>query len=156
MRRKDREVTDTARIDGIIEACDCLRLGLAAEEAPYIVPMNFGYCRHGDAPVFYLHCAKEGRKLALLALDPRVGFELDTNHAVHAADAGCDFSFRFQSVIGTGSVSLVDDPTEKKDALRRIVWHYSGKDAWTFTDAQADAVAVIKLTVAEMACKEHH
>ena len=155
MRRKDREVTDTARIDGIIEACDCLRLGLAADEAPYIVPMNFGYCRHGDAPVFYLHCAKEGRKLALLALDPRVGFELDTNHAVHAAQEGCNFSFRFQSVIGTGLATLVEDVQEKKAALCHIVKHYSGKGDWAFTDAQAAGVAVVKITVAQMACKEH-
>lgn len=156
MRRKDREVTDVTRIDAIIQACDCARLGFAQEGGVYIVPLNFAYLRDGDTPTFYFHGAKMGRKMDLIAQRPNVGFELDTNHAVHAADAGCDFSFRFQSVIGTGSVSLVDDPTEKKDALRRIVWHYSGKDAWTFTDAQADAVAVIKLTVAEMACKEHH
>ena len=28
MRRHDREVTERAKIDEIIESCDCLRLGL--------------------------------------------------------------------------------------------------------------------------------
>lgn len=155
MRRKDREVTDPQRMDEIIDACDCLRLGIATGEAPYVVPLNFGYLRQGAAPVFYAHCAKEGRKLALLAQNPRVGFELDTNHLVHAADTGCEYSFRFQSVIGTGDVTFVQDMEEKKDALRRIVSHYSERGDWAFTDAQAASVTVLKLTVAEMACKEH-
>ena len=156
MRRKDREVTDMQRIDAIIDACDCLRLGIAAEGAPYVVPLNFGYLREGEAAVFYLHCAKQGRKLDLLAQNRRVGFELDTNHLTHAAETGCEFSFRFQSVIGTGEVAFVEDVAEKKDALRRIVAHHSERDDWAFTDAQAASVTVLKLTVEEMACKEHH
>ena len=155
MRRKDREITDPERIDGIIRACDCIRLGIAAEGAPYVVPMNFGYRREGERVCFYLHCAREGRKLELLQQNPHVGFELDTNHLVHAAETGCDFSFRFQSVIGTGEVSFVTDLPEKKDALCRIVSQYSDRSDWAFTDAQAASVTVLRLDVADMACKEH-
>lgn len=156
MRRKDREITDSGTIDGIITACDCIRLGIAAEGAPYVVPMNFGYCHTGEQAVFYLHCASEGRKLTLLADNPRVGFELDTNHLVHAAETGCGFSFRYQSVIGTGEITFVSDVSEKKEALRIIVSQYSQRSDWTFTDAQAAGVTVLRLAVAEMACKEHH
>lgn len=155
MRRIDREVTQQSRIDAIIEACDCARLGFCDDNGVYIVPLNFAYLREGGTPVFYFHCAKEGRKLDALAKNANVGFELDTNHAVHSGKDGCDFSFRYQSVIGTGCAALVDDVQEKKEALRRIVCHYSGREAWEFTDAQASSVAVIKLTVSEMACKEH-
>jgi hypothetical protein len=155
MRRKDREVTDPRRIDGIIGACDCIRLGIATNGAPYVVPMNFGYTRMGEQAVFYLHCAREGRKLDLLRQNPCVGFTLDTNHLVHTDEAGCAFSFRFQSVIGTGDVFFVTDVGEKKDALRRIVAQYSARDDWTFTDAQTESVTVLRLRVAEMTCKEH-
>ena len=155
MRRKDREITDPERIDGIIGACDCIRLGIAAADAPYVVPMNFGYRREGQRACFYLHCAGEGRKLELLGQNTRVGFELDTNHLVHAAETGCGFSFRFQSVIGMGEVFQVTEQAEKKDALRCIVSQYSERGDWAFTDAQADAVTVLRLDVADMACKEH-
>ena len=43
MRRSEREVKDHERLLGILEACDCLRLAIADEEAPYIVPVNFGW-----------------------------------------------------------------------------------------------------------------
>ena len=43
MRRHDREVIERAKIDEIIESCDCLRLGLNAEDGAYIVPLSFGY-----------------------------------------------------------------------------------------------------------------
>ena len=156
MRRKDREITDASAIDGIIAACDCIRLGIAAEGAPYVVPMSFGYGRKRDQAVFYLHCAGDGRKMTLLQENPRVGFALDTNHGVNAADTGCGFSFRFQSVIGTGEITFVKDLAEKKEALRMIVSNYSQRSDWTFTDAQAAGVTVLRLTVEEMACKEHH
>ena len=43
MRRQDREVLQPEQIDAIIESCDCLRLGLNAEDGAYIVPLNFAY-----------------------------------------------------------------------------------------------------------------
>lgn len=45
MRRQDREVLQPEQIDAIIESCDCLRLGLNAEDGAYIVPLNFAYVR---------------------------------------------------------------------------------------------------------------
>ena len=155
MRRKDREITDLARVDEIIGSCDCFRLGLTDGKSVYIVPLNFAYTRLNGTATFYLHCAREGKKLDLIAANPNVGVELDTNHAVHAGEKGCDYAFRFQSVIGSGVATLLDEPAEKKEALRRIVWHYSGREDWAFTDAEAASVTVVKVTVTEMACKEH-
>ena len=155
MRRKDREIAEPGRVDSIIEACDCIRLGLADGAGVYIVPMNFAYVRAEGRSIFYLHCAKQGKKLDLHAQNPRVGFELDTNHAVNPGETGCDYSFRYQSVIGNAIAAVVHDVEEKKDALRRIVYHYSGKEQWTFSDEQAASVTVIRLDVTDMACKEH-
>jgi len=42
MRRADREVKDEKRIDEIIRACDCCRLGFIDGDSVYIVPLNFG------------------------------------------------------------------------------------------------------------------
>ena len=43
MRRKEREVTDESRIKEIILACGTCRVALNTGEAPYIVPLSFGY-----------------------------------------------------------------------------------------------------------------
>ena len=155
MRRKDREITDPKRINEIIAACDCCRIGLTDGQSAYVVPLNFGYVAAGDARMFYFHCAREGKKLDLLRQNPNAGFELDTHHALLPGEMACDYAFRFQSVIGKGVATLVEDREEKKAALDAVMRHHSGRDGWAFTDAQADSVTVLRLTVAEMACKEH-
>ena len=59
MRRKDREVTDNARIDEIITRCSCCRVGFNDGGEVYIVPMNFGFVKRGEKRVLYFHSAKE-------------------------------------------------------------------------------------------------
>ncbi len=155
MRRKDREVTDPVQIEAIIADCDCCRIGIRDGESVYIVPLNFSYQAEPGKGRFYFHCAKQGRKLDLLKLYPQVGFELDTRHTLVSSTKGCNFTFLYASVIGNGNVETVTDRGEKKDALRRIVAKYGGSDEWTFTDAEADSVTVLRLDVAEMSAKQN-
>jgi len=155
MRRHDREVTDPARIDEIIRMCDCCRLGMVDGDSVYIVPLNFGFKNENGKRMFYFHGASEGKKIELIKANPLVGFELDTNHAVMAGEKACDYSFLYSSVIGKGIVTLVEDLEEKRVALNLIMEHYSGKDNWALTDEAIDKVAVIRLDVTELSCKEH-
>ena len=154
MRRKDREIVNMEKIRQIILACDCCRLAMLDGDSVYIVPMNFGYTPEGDG-VFYFHCAMEGKKLDLIHKNPQVGFELDTNHELVAGERGCGYTFRFQSVIGKGHVERIADPAEKKMALGLILSHYAQRRDWDFTDAETNSVAVLRMKVLEIACKEH-
>ena len=154
MRRQDRQVTEQAKIDAVIESCDCIRLGLSAEEGAYIVPMNFGYVP-GIPAKFYMHSAKEGRKVSLIGAGRKAGFELDCAHRLGEAELGCKHTYFFRSVIGTGTIAPVEDAEEKKRALALIMAHYRKDRAFSFTDEQAASVAVFCLTVSELSCKEH-
>lgn len=154
MRRKEREITSDERIDAVIARCDCCRLALADADAPYIVPLNFGYRRAGEKVIFYFHGAREGRKIELIHKNRRAGFELDTNHALHPHEQACGHSFRYQSVVGRGSVSFVTDEAEKTAALRLIMAKYTAQDDWSFEENALHATAVFKLEVEEMTCKE--
>lgn len=155
MRRKDREITDYEKIDGIIARCYCCRIGFNDGGEVYIVPLNFGYERKGGLGAFYFHGASEGRKVELIKSSPRVGFELDTNYALNEGDAACEFSARFQSVIGNGVMSIVTDPDEKKQGLSLIMDHAAGKKGWEFDEKMLRAVAVFKLEITKLSCKEH-
>lgn len=157
MRRKDREITDFSKIMDIIHRCDCCRIGFydAAAKQVYIVPLNFGYAEENGKVTFYFHGAKEGRKIELIAKAPEVGFELDTHYKLNEAEEACNFSARFQSVIGNGKVSMIDELAEKKFALQKIMEHATGKADWTFADAMLEAVATFKLEVETLSCKEH-
>ena len=118
MRRTDREITDAEKITQIIQTCHCCRLGFCDNGAVYIVPLNFGYAEENGKRVFYFHSAKSGRKLDLIAGAPSVGFELDVNYALVEGEEACRHTARFQSVIGTGRVSLWRRPRRKKRLCR--------------------------------------
>ena len=155
MRRKDREVTDRGMIHEIIDRCMCCRIGFYDEGQVYIVPLSFGYEKNGDDDTFYFHGAQEGRKIDLIHKSPSVGFEMDTGYRIHEGELACSYSAAFQSIIGNGEMSMVTDPEEKKKGLKLIMDHTAGKKEWVFSDKMLSAVAVFKLTVTQLSCKEH-
>ena len=155
MRRSDREVTDPESIDEFLRTCDCCRVAFSTEGAPYIVPLTPGFAAENGRRVFYFHCAKAGRKLELLARNPAVGFELDGGHLLHAGENACEYALGFQSVIGTGVLSVVTDEAERRFGLERVMARASGRDDWTFSPAMLASVAVLRLDVSELACKKH-
>lgn len=155
MRRKDREVTDSFKIDEIIRSCDCCRLGFTDGEEAYIVPMNFAFVHEGTTRTFFFHSAKQGRKIELIQKNGRAGFELDTNHLLTPSELACSYAFRYQSVIGNGVISTVEDREKKVHVLRLMMEQYSGCSEWTFEEKMVDAVIILQLTVTDLSCKEH-
>ena len=155
MRRKDREVTDPIKIADIISRCTCLRIGFCDDGEVYIVPLNFGYEVKDETYTFYFHGAKAGRKFDLIQKNPYVGFEMDTNYELSASDIACGCSAYFQSIIGNGTMHIVSDDEEKELGLSRIMEHNTGKREWAFDEKRVNAVAVFKLEVTKMSCKEH-
>lgn len=94
----------------------------------FIVPMNYGYdVREEDGTLhvcLYLHGAKEGRKAAAFAADPRVAVEMDYNHEVITGDYTCAYSYAYRSIMGNGTITEVTDPGAKKKGLGKS-WRIS-------------------------------
>lgn len=155
MRRQDREVTDPQRIREIIDACAVCRLGLYDGEEVYIVPLNFGYAQQGGRWTLYFHGAHEGRKMELLRRKPTVSFEMDAHFALLPGPNACQYSARYQCVMGTGRASVVEDLEQKRVALRAIMAHLAGEGPWALADAQLQAVCVFQVDVLTLSCKEH-
>ena len=156
MRRRDREITDNEKIKEIIKACDCCRLGLNDNGKVYIVPLNFGFIEENENYTFYFHGARTGRKLDIIKQNNYAGFELDTNHKIYTkGDKACDYTARFQSIIGNGKIEIIEDSQEKMKALLELMKHNTGKIEWEFDERMLKAVCVFKLVVEEMSCKEH-
>lgn len=149
MRRKEKEITDKDAILAVIEKSRVCRLGLSVDNRPYIVPLNFGY----RDDVLYFHGALEGRKIDMLRENPQVCFEFDIDAGVQPAEKACQWAMHFQSVIGFGQASLVEDPAEKVLALEVIMAQYSGR-AFTFGDATVRKTAVIRVAVDSMTGKQ--
>ena len=155
MRRKDREVTDQNRIGEILKRCEICRVGFCDQGEVYIVPLNFGLDERDGRWIFYFHGAKEGRKMALVAQNPRVGLELETGYRVRGGEVACEWTASFESVIGNGVASVVTDREEKIHGLRRIMAQVSGKVHWDFAEKMLEAVCVWKIEVDCLSCKVH-
>ena len=152
MRRKDREITDKNAIEEFIAKEQILRIAFYDEGDLYIVPVNYGYLYDGQYS-FYFHGAKAGRKYELAKKKPFVGFEIDGNYSLLDGEEACDFSATFQSVIGTGTLSLVEDSAEKINGLNTIMNQTTSKEEWHYEEEMLEMVAVYCLVVDKLSCK---
>ena len=155
MRRKDREVKNPEQIRKVLEDCKVCRLGLLDGMIPYIVPMNMAYDFDGEKLVLYFHCAKEGKKIELIRENGQAGFEMDKEISLVEGDTPCQYSCRYESIIGSGHAQLIEHAQEKSEALAKIMKHQTGKQFDDFEKNRnlSHAVMVIKLTAQEYSCK---
>lgn len=82
--------------------------------APYGVPINYYYEPQDNA--LYFHCALKGRKLDCIKANPRVSF------AVVGAETLVpeQFTTYYESVILSGTASLIEGAEEKKQHITRL------------------------------------
>lgn len=153
MRRNDREITDKEAIELFISEEQILRIAFYDNGDIYILPVNYGYLCENDKYSFYFHGAKAGRKYELSKSEPKVGFEIDGKYKLLESETACDFSAAFQSVIGTGTLHLVDEKEEKRLGLNTIMKQTTKKANWNYQNGMLEAVAVFRLDVDKMSCK---
>jgi nitroimidazol reductase NimA-like FMN-containing flavoprotein (pyridoxamine 5'-phosphate oxidase superfamily) len=149
MRRAEKNIASRAEIDTVIRSCLVCRLALAANDEPYLVPVSFGY----DGAAIYFHTAPEGRKLDILARNPRVCFEFERNvELVRHPTRACRWTLHYESVIGTGRVTEMLGEADKLAGLNEIMAHYSGRE-WEMTPTAIEATRVWKVVIDEVSGK---
>ena len=153
MRRSDREITDNSAIESFIAKEQIIRIAFYDDGDIFIVPVNYGYSNENGKYSFYFHGARAGRKYELAKVSPKVGFEIDGKYELLEADVACDFSAKFQSVLGTGTLSLVEDKAEKVIGLNCLMKQTANKTEWEYKDEMLNGVAVFRLDVEKMSCK---
>ena len=152
MTRRELRVTDENQIRHILDTSRVLHLGLAVDNEPYVVPMNYGYTMEDGKLTVYLHCAHQGKKLDMIRANPRVFFEMDCDRMPFEGDKPCQYGLVYSSVMGRGTARIVEDVEEKKKAMTLLMKTQTGKD-FTFEDRLVSIVAVIRIDVAEYTAK---
>ena len=152
MTKRERQVTDAHQIAAILDAAKVLHLGLAVDNEPYVVPMNYGYTHENGKLVLYLHSAVQGKKLDMIRANPRVFFEMDCDQMPFEGDLPCQYGLVYSSVMGRGTARIIEDVEEKKKAMSILMKTQTGKD-FTFNDRLVSIVAVIRIDVAEYTAK---
>ena len=152
MTKRERQITDRARILEILDAAKVLHLGLAVDNEPYVVPMNYGYTHENGKLVLYLHSALRGKKLDMIRANPKVFFELETDRMPFEGKVACQYGMAYSSVMGRGTARVVEDVEEKKRAMSVLMKTQTGKD-FSFEDRLVSIVAVIRIDVSEYTAK---
>lgn len=152
MRRADREVTAIEDMIDIVDHCKVCHIAMMDGEWPYVLAMNFAYTYENGQLVIYLHSAKEGKKLELLAKNDKVCFEMDYDHEMIPAKYACAYNFRYASVIGRGHCEIITDVDEKIRALELLMKHQTGED-FVMEPKHTLAVAVMKIRAEELTGK---
>lgn len=148
MRREDHRMP-AAECDALLQRAEVLRLGIADDGGPYVVPVNFGY----EDGRIYVHGAREGRRIDAARRGERVCFEVDEGQ-VTSGEAPCEYSSRFRSVIGYGIARLLETDEEKRRGLGAIMRHYGGP-AEGITPEKLRITSVTEIVIASLDGKWH-
>jgi len=149
MRRQDKEITDQKELDEIIKKAQVCRLAVSYEAMAYIIPMSFGYAKR----VLYFHSAQEGLKLLILRENPKACFEVEIDTQVVPSELACDWTMRYQSVIGFGEVEFIEELENKREAMKIIMQQYTD-EVKLIEDSALSKVTLFKLNVSSMAGKK--
>ena len=151
MRRIDKQITDDSIIESIIQKALVCRIALSDGLIPYIVPLCFGY----QNKELYFHSTKTGKKIEIIKRNPNVCFEFDVNTGIVKADNPCKWSLKYQSVVGYGKASFVENKDEKITAFNIIMRQYSDSNRqYNISEKELEKTTIIKIKIENMAGKQ--
>ena len=152
MTKRELQITDEAQILNILNTAKVLHLGMAVDNEPYVVPMNYGYTMENGRLVLYLHSALRGKKLDMMRANPTVFFEMDCDWIPFEGEKPCQYGLGYSSIMGCGTARIVEDVEEKMKAMTALMKTQTGKD-FSFNERLVSIVAVIRIDVAEYTAK---
>lgn len=147
----DMQTSDTEALEFILDKAGVCRLGMCIEDAPYVVPMNFGY----KDSCIYLHSSAAGTKIDILKRNDKVCVEVDIDHDLVDSGTACTCGMKYKSVIAFGRASFLEEPSDKAEALDTIVDHYFEDMPHDYTAESLEAVTIIKVELVSATVKEH-
>lgn len=125
---------------------------LNSDGSPYVIPVHFVYCHD----CVYIHCRPQGQKTDNIEHDPRVSlaiYEMD-DLLLDPDEKPCSTNTKYESVVITGTASIVDDLAVKQKILAEVVRKYTPHlDGKPFKENSVKVTAVIQVKIASMTGK---
>src|SRR5215813_6479396 len=143
---------DRETVHAILDAAFLCHVGFCVEGQPYVIPTNYG--RSGD--IVYLHGSAASRMLRTLSEGIPVSVAVTHVDGLVLARSAFHHSVNYRSVVVLGTARLVDDPSEKMEALRLFTEHIM-KGRWEEirwpTEQELKATTVLALPLEEVSAK---
>ena len=145
VRRKDREITDSAELKKVLKSTKYVTIALCMENEPYLVSLSHGYDEARNC--LYFHCAPEGKKLVYLKANTSVWGQALLDYGVTDE---CDYAYA--SVHFKGKVSLIEDLSEKRHALEVMVRQLSEKPEAKLAKIKLEKLAKTTMGRIDISC----
>jgi nitroimidazol reductase NimA-like FMN-containing flavoprotein (pyridoxamine 5'-phosphate oxidase superfamily) len=151
MRRKDKEITTPEIINEILQSAEFCNIGLVDKDEAYIVPVNFAY-HNGDILV---HSAANGRKIEILTKNNKVSFQITHQASIQTGPNPCNWTTRYRSLMGKGTLKIETDKAQKTEALDRIMIKYGWKNGEiVYDEASLSRICILKLHIESISGKQ--
>jgi len=118
-RLQKRGKYDAETVYKILDEAFVCHVGFVVDGQPFVIPTNFG--RVGDT--VYLHGSAASRMLRTLSGGIPVCVTVTLVDGLVLARSAFHHSVNYRSVVILGTAKLVEDPTEKMEALRLFTEH---------------------------------
>src|SRR5271166_1918776 len=119
VREADRAVYDREAAYRILDEGFLCHVGFVAEGQPFVIPTSYG--RNDDN--LYIHGSAASRLLRQMKDGVPVCVTVTLLDGLVLARSIFNHSMNYRSVVVLGQATLVDDPAEKIEALRRLSEH---------------------------------
>src|ERR1700752_2565394 len=119
VREPQRAVYDRTAIDAILDEAFICHVGFVVDGQPFVIPTGFG--RSGDT--LYIHGSAASRMLRNLDQGVPVCITVTLLDGLVLARSIFNHSMNYRSVVILGTATVVQDPAEKLEALRRLSDH---------------------------------
>ena len=126
-----------------MRCCDAVCIAFAGD-APYAVPMSFGFEQKEGRFALYLHGALEGEKWARARKDNRAAFVMYRTMGAIEGDTACAYSVAYESACGSGTLHELTGE-DKRRGLEVLMAHIAPGRALTFNEAVTQRTAVWRL-----------
>jgi len=152
LRRMDRDMADRGEQLAVIRGQKIVTVAMCKGNEPYLVTLDYAFCEGENC--FYVHCAREGKKLDFLRENPRVWGQVmeDQGYVV----GKCSHAYR--SVAFEGRAEFVDDVEQRRRALGMMVEQMEPDPEplkrRLLEQATVDNVVVLRLRVESMTGKK--
>jgi nitroimidazol reductase NimA-like FMN-containing flavoprotein (pyridoxamine 5'-phosphate oxidase superfamily) len=133
-------------------------VGTRWEDQPFVTPTNFWFDEQNRRIIF--HSNLSGRLRANLDRHPKVCFVASEVGRILPSNVALEFSVQYRSVMVFGTVSVLQDPQEARQALVGLIGKYfpgmkPGAEYRPITDKELQRTAVYALQIESWSGKEN-
>lgn len=150
MRRLDKEINDPRILHHILTNSQVVRVAFSIDDIPHILPLSFG---HQENKLF-IHSATEGTKIEMIKKNDYVCFEMELYTEILRDEIACNWTTKYRSIIGWGTIRIVNDTNEKIKGLDIIMNKYRSPGTHEYNTALLDEIFLLEIDIERITGKQ--